>query len=310
MSQFGEAGGAGKPIETANKGKVKVSVRDKCTGERLTGATVIVNGESQLSDDQGEALFEELDIGNAKVKVHKHFEEADYKTFVTHKPKIVRSWEAKSSVDDLALVEEGKKTKIRAEIDVYRVVKSVRFCRIAVKFVPKLNYGHWWIEVGDKSYGWWPKDGALDAKEMENPQPPPPLPDGAGTAAKIRHMAENATYQAKAAQYAINDSGAYFLPQAVVKTFAGVPGLLNGTEELKRRERDSHHGDWKDGKTDENYHPVVVDCRTDAEIHEAIRKFAFAYSGEWSWRFELGRNCHTFQKDAMKQLRLDKVKEI
>jgi len=173
-----------------------------------------------------------------------------------------------------------------------------------------LDYGHWWIEVGDKSYGWWPEQGHLGSKEMEEPRPPSPLPESAGTIAKIEHMAQSATYRASVAQYSANNSmiGAY--GQAIYKTFRGVPGVLNGDEDYKRREKDPHHGDWLEGRTDEDYHPVIVDCRSDADIKAAIRNFAFAYSGEWSWRFELGKNCHTFQKDAMKKLKLDKVKEL
>lgn len=310
MSEIGEGAAVAKPAETVKKGKVKVSVRDVCTGKRISDATVIVNGNTKQSDDQGDASFDKLSVGVAKVRVNKHFKEADYKTFITHKPKITMSWEAKSSADDSVLVEEEKESKVRIEIQAYRVVETIRFCRIHLKFSPNLDYGHWWIEAGDKSYGWWPKQGELGAKEMEAPQPPSPLPADAGTATRIGHMAESATYRAKTAQYAANNSMVGNYGQAIYKTFRGVPGLLNGDADYKRREKDPHHKEWLEGKTDEDYHPVIVDCRTDAEIYEAIRKFAFAYSGDWSWRFEFGKNCHTFQKDAMKELRLDKVKEI
>lgn len=307
--EAGEGVAATKPVETAKKGKVKVSVRDQCTGKRIADATVVVNGKSKKSIEDEDVIFDNQSIGAANIKVSKHFKEADYKTFITHQPRITRSWEAKSSVKDIEIVEEDKETKVRIELPMYRVVETVLFSRAHLKFFP-LRYGHWWIEIGDKSYGWWPQPGELEQKDLEEPHPPAPLPAGASTPDKIGHMAQNATYQAKAARYAANRSELGYYTQAIGKTLAGVPGILNGDEDHKKNEKDPHHGDKDLGKTDEDYHPVIVDCRTDAEIHKAIRDFAFAYSGQWSWRLEFGKNCHTFQKDAMKKLRLDKVKEI
>jgi hypothetical protein len=123
-------------------------------------------------------------------------------------------------------------------------------------------------------------------------------------------MVSRAAYNVEQAHFNVNNSyvGAY--GQAFAKTFKGVPGILNGDEDHKQRELDHHHGFWQRGRTDEDYHPVIVDCRSQEEIHAAIRDYAFAYSGNWSWRLEGGNNCHTFQVGAMNKLRLDKVKEI
>lgn len=310
MSELGEGVSVSKPVvEKKEKGDLKVSVRDVCDGKRIEDAEVIVNGESQQTDEHGESTFSNLAVGSAGIKVKKHFKEADYIKFITHKPKSTLSYEAKSSSDDIALIVKDKTSKERIEISVFKVVDSVRFCRIHLKLSP-LDYGHWWIEVGDKSYGWWPIENELGAKDMDEPTPPPPLADDASAAAKIGHMAQTSSYQANMARYAANYTRASNYGQAIFKTFKGVPGILNGTEEHKRKERDPHHKDWIAGKTDEDYHPVIVDCRTKEEIYKAIRDFAFAYSGQWSWRLEFGRNCHTFQKDAMKKLNLDMVKEI
>jgi len=310
MAELGEKSAAGKAVKPLTKGEVKVSVRDVCTGARIEDASVVVEGSESKTDSSGEAVFPGLAAGANEVKVNKHFSDADYITFISHNPKISRSFEAKSSENDLVLIEGDKTTKLRVEIPVFKVVESVRFCRIHLKLKPKLDYGHWWIEVGDKSYGWWPEEGHLGAKEMDEPTPPAPLPADAGMAQKISHLALSASYRAELARYQTNNSDAGFYGQAIGKTFKGVPGILNGSEYLKGIEKDDHHGDWKLKLTDEDYHPVIVDCRTKDEIHKAIRDFAFAYSGEWSWRFEFGKNCHTFQKDAMKQLKLDKVKEL
>jgi len=145
---------------------------------------------------------------------------------------------------------------------------------------------------------------------MEEPTPPASLPTDAGMVQKISHMSQMASYRIELARYQANNSAPGFYGQAIGKTFIGVPGILNGSEYRKSIEKDFHHEDWLDGKTDEDYHPVIVDCRTKEELHKAIRDYAFAYSGNWSWRLEFGNNCHTFQIGAMKQLKLDKVKEI
>ncbi len=310
MAELGETSAKGAAVKALKKGKVKVSVRDVCSGARIEGAKVVVEGNTAETDSSGEATISDLSTGANEVKVNKHFKDADYLTFITHKPKITRSFEAKSAGEDLANVEGEKTAKIRVEIPVYKVVESVRFCRIHLKLKPELDYGHWWIEVGDKSYGWWPEQGHLGAKEMDEPSPPPPLAESASIAQKISRMAQMAAYRASMARYAANNSVAGIYGQAIGKTFMGVPGILNGSEERKSMEKDYHHEDWLEGKTDEDYHPVIVDCRTKDEIHKAIRDFAFAYSGEWSWRFEFGKNCHTFQIEAMNKISLDKVKEI
>lgn len=310
MSELGEGVSVAKPVvEKKEKGDLKVSVRDVCDGKRLEDVQVTVNGKTQKTDEFGESTFLGLSVGTTEIKVKKHFEDADYIKFITHKPKATLSYDAKSLSDDITLIVKDETSKERIEIPVFKVVDSVRFCRIHLKLKP-LDYGHWWIEVGDKSYGWWPIENELGAKDMDEPVAPPPLADDAGPSAKIGHMAQTSSYQANMARYTANYTKTSNYGQAIYKTFRGVPGILNGSEDYKKIEEDPHHGDWKKGKTDEDYHPVIVDCRTKEEIHKAIRDFAFAYSGDWSWRFEFGRNCHTFQKDAMKKLNLDKVKEI
>lgn len=312
MSELGEGVSASKPVvEKKEKRDLRVRVIGACDFMGgVEGVEVIVNGKTQKTDKDGYSLFSGLPIDAIKITAKKHFKEADYLKFITHKPKITRSHEAKSSFDDITFIEEEKNpNKKRIEIPVFRVVDSVRLCREHFSVWP-LNYGHWWIEVGDKSYGWWPIENELGAKDMEEPIPPPPLGDDASVAAKISHMAQVSSYQANKARYVANYTQPSSNVQAVYKTFKGVPGTLNGNESYKAIEQDPHHGFWKEGKTDEDFHPVIVDCRTEEEIHKTIREFAFSYSGEWSWRLEFGRNCHTFQKDAMKKLKLDMVKEI
>lgn len=314
MSEVGEKSKAAKETKPLQKGKVKVSVRDICTGKRIEGATVSVEGKKKTTASDEDLLFDDQHIGNADIKVSKHFTEADYIKFLIHNialinKSITRSYKAVSTDKDLVIVEENKTSKVRVELHVFKVVDSVRFCREHLRFKPELNYGHWWIEIGNKSYGWWP-EAPLGPKEMQEPTPPPTLPNNASTVDKINNMTKRAAYSVAQARYNANYSTVGAYGQAFGKTFAGVPGILNGDEDRKLRERDPHHGDWIDGSTDEDYHPVIDDCRTKDEIHQAIRDYAFAYSGNWSWRLEGGNNCHTFQVGAMNKLHLDKVKKI
>jgi hypothetical protein len=37
--------------------------------------------------------------------------------------------------------------------------------------------------------------------------------------------------------------------------------------------------------------------------------FALAYTGSWSWRFEFGNHCHTFQKRMMEHCSLHEFKD-
>lgn len=317
MSEIGEGAAVAKPVETAKKGKVKVTVRDVCTGQRIEGAVVSINGKEKKTVSDEDLLFEDESVGSAGIKVSKHFSEADYLVFLVHNiafanKSITRSFKAISTESDMTLVEESKTVKARIELPVYKVLESVRLCRVHLEInsIADIDYGHWWIEVGNKSYGWWPQPGHLQQKDMQEPVPPAPLPDNASVTARITHMVQRAAYNVNQARYKANESNPSYMVQAIGKTFWGVPGILNGDEDHKRHEKDPHAGDWRYGKTDEDYHPVIVDCRDKEEIHQAIRDFAFAYSGDWSWRLEGGNNCHTFQVAAMKKLQLDKVKKI
>ena len=301
--------------EKPEKGGLIISVRDICTGERIPEAEIKVGTEAKTGDDQGEAEFSDLSVGAVNVKVKKHFKDADYITFLVHKipfskKSISRLHKAKSSAQEIKIVVKDKTSKKRIEIPVYRIEDGVRFCRKDLKIQGSIDYGHWWIEIGSKSYGWWPVDDGLDAKELPEPVEPPPLSFDAGAKEKISHLVARASYRAQRARYDANDTQASYLTQAIYKTFTGVPGTLNADEMHKNSEQDPYHGQWKKGKTDEDYHPVIVDCRTQEEIYKAIRNFALYYSGEWSWVFEGGKNCHSFQIEAMSKLDLERVKKL
>ncbi|VVB69641.1 Uncharacterised protein [uncultured archaeon] len=86
-------------------------------------------------------------------------------------------------------------------------------------------------------------------------------------------------------------------PVGVIDTLVGVEGELNGQTSFGGSPtHDPHQGD----SADEEFHPVILDIRTDDEVIDAIRRFAQGYTGEWRWTFGWGQNCHTFQVALMK----------
>lgn len=305
MTQIGESV-AVTQVEDPKTGSLRVTVRDKCDGARIKGATVAVGTQTQTTDDSGDASFSDLPAGSTQAMVNMHFKEADYLTFFSHiMPRIVRRREAKSSAWGDADVPEGGESKMRVEIDAFKIIDKIRFRRLHLKLKP-LDYGHWWVMVGNKSYGWWPEPGHLQAKDMEQPQRPEPLGADPSTAERIQHMASMASYSTQMARYNLNNSKAGAYGQAIAKTFAGVPGILNGDEAHKRSERDPHHDDLD---FEEEYSPVINDCTTYEELAKKIRDFSFAYEGEWSWRFEYGKNCHTFQIEMIKKIPIKMFKD-
>ena len=78
------------------------------------------------------------------------------------------------------------------------------------------------------------------------------------------------------------------------QTLAGVAGILNARIHPAR---DPHHGE----DAEIEFYPRVRtdDSRTDEQIADCLRSFARSFQGKWQWFFELGQNCHTFQKRAL-----------
>lgn len=307
MTNIGE-GIAVTTVKETKPGELWVQVRDICEGHLIEGAEVSIGSDKKTTESSGEVNFTKLPEGAVSVRAKKHFEDADYIKFIRHIPRIVRKYQAKSSSSGSAEVLAGDKFKLRLEMQVYKVIDSVKFRRIHLKLKP-LDYGHWWVEVGNsKSYGWWPEEGHLQSKDMEEPEPPPSLAPDASATDKIQHLSLMATYYAKMARYKANYSAHGFYAQAIGKTLKGVPGVLNSGGEYLKKERDPHHGD---GKFQEEYSPVINDCQKPDDLHEKIKDFSFSFSGNWSWRFETfgGRNCHSFQIDMINTIGLDKFKQ-
>ncbi|MFC2023856.1 DUF4157 domain-containing protein, partial [Chloroflexota bacterium] len=93
------------------------------------------------------------------------------------------------------------------------------------------------------------------------------------------------------------------------ETLSGVKGLLN------REGSASQHDPDEGKKADTEFHPVMtVDDEDDYDqvrdrVVGQIHVFAQGYKGNWSWKLiGRGKNCHTFQKDLMKQVGMKKKK--
>jgi len=189
MAELGEKSAAGKAVKPLAKGEVKVSVRDVCTGARIEGANVLVDGVEKQTDSSGEAVFSDLPIGPGDVKVNKHFEDADYSIFIVHYPKILRSFEAKSVEEDLVNVKSGAESKIRIEIEVYKLVGKVEFHRRHIDLGGGDKYGHWWTVIDEStSFGWWPKYplGSNENRFSEPPEAPAALSENDGNMKRIQ----------------------------------------------------------------------------------------------------------------------------
>ena len=312
MTELGEKSALAKPIKGDGKGKIKVSVRDICSGKRINGATVIVNGKSKKIGNDEDILFGDESLGIADVKVNKHFEEADYSTFIVHYPRILKSFEAKSTETDTAFIKEDKEAKLRIEMSVYKVFEKIVFHRRKIIWGAgegEDKYGHWWVVIDDKtSFGWWPKYpvGHPLNRSSEPPNSPKKLSPDATALQKIQHKFDEAIYLVKINMYKASE-------HPTVQTIRGVEGELNGVTGFKGKNKpgfyeDPHAGFGDEG--DEQYQPVRNDCVGFSSIKDCAVRFALGYKGGWSWRFEAGNHCHTFQKKMMAHCKLEKVKVL
>ena len=125
-------------------------------------------------------------------------------------------------------------------------------------------YGHWWVELGNESYGWWPAKGVDLLSTLTGV---PGYLNGtldahaAGIASMTRdaHHGDTADYEF----HPVLNTGIFF------STF-----MKYGKEKEKKC------------------------CNvTEDGIKSCIRKFASSYSGSWSYPW--GQNCHSFQKEMM-----------
>ncbi len=73
----------------------------------------------------------------------------------------------------------------------------------------------------------------------------------------------------------------------------GVPGVLNsiGVDPDASPTRDPNHG----LPGDHEFHPVLVEPRSDDDLREDIRRFARTFAGGWRWSTRPTMNCRLFQ---------------
>lgn len=302
MTDLDSVGGpSAEDQDKEEKGNLKITVVDKCDDKKLIeDVGVSAKSLKGVTNSSGEVEFLDISVGSYGVTADKAYPNEDYINFIVHYPKIALSKKALSKESTEAEVENGKTTDIQMKLDVYRTVNKVVLKRIHIDRKSG-DYGHWWIEIdGTESYGWWPKYGIPDEENVsgEAPVPPDAPPANAGIVDNIQYLAVRAGYAAQKLLYDVRS-------HALTQTFLGVEGALNADEAL-----DPHDGD----PCDEEYQPVVHDCRTDSDIKTEIRKFAKGYAkkygSKWSWRFEFGNHCHTFQKRMIDKCRLEDLKEL
>lgn len=290
-------------VDKNRKGHIKVTVTDVCTGDAVPDCEVIIKTAKKTSSS-GEAEFKNLVVADYSVLVKKHFTDCDYVTFILHYPAVTISHKAIEKTNMLGTVKDGQTTNISIPIEVYRLVPDMVFHRRHLDPGGADKYGHWWVVLGDgTSYGWWPKFGLGDANNRSSipPVPPKALSAGASRLSKIQHMFDTSVYKAKKAAYDLYE-------HSMSRTLRGVDGELNGQTSFGGSATVDPHAVYDEGN--EQYQPVTHDCRTDQEIRACMTKFATSYSGEWSWRLEFGKHCHSFQKEMMAHCKTEQVKKL
>jgi hypothetical protein len=312
MTEIGESVAVSVPKkEKEKKGDLKVTVVNQCKGTdgqpvEIEDAKVKAGKEKKTTDSSGTAEFTGLKATTYSVYAEKHFEDADYVRFLAHYvfplgP--LTTWTMKAESEGSANVDvpDGGKAEVEVPIKVFRLVDLVEFKRKQIDLGGEDKYGHWWVEIdGSESYGWWPKYplGHPNNQRSTPPTPPTPPAANAGWRATVAHLAASAYYHAANTLFSIRES-------SLVQTFRGVEGVLNAPVFGGSATRDPHHGD----AADNTYQPVIDDCRKDAEIKDCLRAFAAGYSGGWSWRFEFGKHCHSFQVEMIDNCSLKNFKE-
>lgn len=283
------------PAQPPQLGTLKVLVKNICDGQAVADAEVRCGKRSQPSGSGGDASFDQLPAADHAAEVTKRFTDLDYITFVVHYPRIVIRHQAESSGSGFAAVPEGGEGTATVELEVFRLIPEMVFHRRHIDLGGEDKYGHWWTQVdGGTSYGWWPKYPIGHPANRRNtpPTPPPDPAPGAGRLAQIQHAFASMAHGVQQRLFKLRESG-------VVQTFRGVEGELNGQTSFGGTATGDPHALGGD-QGDEQVQPVIKDCRSDAEVRQALVSYAQGYGGNWSWRLEFGNHCHTFQKGLMK----------
>jgi hypothetical protein len=266
-------------------GTLKVKVLNVCDDTPIESAVVTCGHRSQSTGKSGEVAFDKLPPAEHGAGATVRFPDLDYISFVVHYPRIVLNHKAESAGTGSASVPAGGEGAATIPLKVFRTIPDMVFHRLQLD-LSSGDYGHWWTVLGDgTSYGFWPKYPIGHPRNSPStpPTPPPPLPNGAGRLQQIQHAFASMVYTTQSKLYELR------------QTFGGVEGELNGQTSFQGTATGDPHALGGDSGA-EQYQPVINDCRSDAEIRNAMKNYAGSYSGNWSWRIELGNHCHTFQK--------------
>jgi hypothetical protein len=298
--------------EKPKPGKLSVKVLDVHSKSPVEGAEVYVRKKKLLTNKDGLAEAGELPEGGYSIRVYKAFPSENFFKFLLHYPKSAISFKAESEVATSATVKSGETTVVQVEFEVYKPLEKVILERRHIDLNGPDKYGHWWTVIdGVDSYGWWPKYpmGHPNNRGGPPPEAPPPLSPDAGTGARIQHMFDRVVHSTLSKLYSLKES-------SLARTFRGVEGELNGCTSFGGRAKRYGHGANIDPHAmqgdsgDDRFQPILHDGRSEPALKNSMHQFANRYSGGWSWRFEFGKNCHSFQISMMNECNLKDFKSL
>lgn len=298
--EIGETSGPG-PSEKPQLGAVKVQVISKGRGRNIDQVLVkLTMDRFGHTGSDGTVEFKNVRPDTHDIVISRRYPNEDYFTFVIHYPAVKVAHEALGLGNEVVEVAPGATASTTIKTDFYRTLPGVLIRRNHIIWRPSGDedkYGHWWLIIDGESYGWWPKyPVGSDENAGPAPEPPAPLPPGASAAAKVQYKFAQMAFKARDRLFRIGQN-------SVVQTLRGVQGELNGVTSFRGKPtRDPH--DLAGDAGHESYEVIVTDEEDDAKIKQALRRFARSYSGSWSWRFEFGQNCHTFQVGMLRAAEL------
>lgn len=289
--EIGES--SGLPLgEKPQLGGLEVKVVSKGRERSIERASVMVTVDRHgHTGNDGILRFQKLRPDAYDIRATRRYPDEDYVTFVTHYPAVKISHEATGRGHETASVEPGMVATRVVKLDFYRILPQVVIRRNHIIWKPRPGddkFGHWWIEIDGESYGWWPKYNVNSWRNRgPSPEPPPPLAPGASMRAQIQDKFAYMNYKARSRLFSLRHS-------PLIQTLFGVEGELNGVTSFRGTPTLDPHARRGD-PGHERYHVIATDEEDDATIKQNLRRFARGYSGSWSWRFEFGQNCHSFQ---------------
>lgn len=293
-------------------GSLEVSAVCADDGTQVSGVAIKVMGLAGASTGADGKCQVDLSPGPHVVIAVYRDAALDHVTFYSHYPELAGSRTCTETRIRVVGIRSSEVTAVRVEFRVLKLLSKVVLYRRHIDLGGRDQFGHWWTVIDDtESFGWWPKYPLGHPNNRAGPPPPPPaeLPPDPPITERIQHFADTIYHSAQSALYSLRES-------RPAQTLRGVEGELNGRTSFGGSARrygdaenlDPHHinGDLGDVR----YQPVVARPTDPVPIKDRMRAFANAYDGGWSWRLELGNNCHTFQKSLVAECGLERFKAV